>query len=128
MSHQEQHAAPAAESKTKAAPAEKKVARPKDEKHGIARPADLSKGVGRVWAIADEISGKLGSPAPRADVMAKAEAEGMNPSTVATQYGRWRTYNGLKGTAPIRKEKAPKPPKEKKAKAEKASATVEKAQ
>ena len=98
-------------------------AKVKDEKHGITRPADMSKGVGRVWAIADAISSKLGSPAPRADVMAQAKAEGMNESTVATQYGRWRTYNGLKGTAPIRAPKAEKPKKEKKAKAEKAEAT-----
>ena len=102
----------------------------KDVKNGISRPTDLTTGTGRVWAIADTISGALGSPAPRANVMEQAKAEGMNLATVATQYGKWRTYNGLKGTAPIRVEKpvvekAPKAPKALKVpKAPKATATT----
>lgn len=108
----EQTAAPAA-----AAPA------PKVERliaNGVTRPADRTV-TGRVWAISDELSKAAGKPIPRKDVMEKAGAEGLNPATIATQYGKWRVYNGLKGVVTTE----PKPPKPAKApKAPKAGATA----
>lgn len=89
-------------------------ATPKPEKiqaHGVTRPAPGTK-TGRVWEISDELSKAAGKPIARAEVMKKAEAEGINTATVATQYGKWRVFNGLKGVSTTE----PKPPKEKKAK------------
>jgi hypothetical protein len=46
---------------------------------------------GRVWAIADACYEANGKATPdRADVIAKATAEGINPSTVATQFAKWK--------------------------------------
>ena len=65
--------------------------------NGVTRPAPGTS-TARVWEIADEISAKAKAPASRADVLKVAEAAGLNTSTCATQYGRWRVFNGLKGT------------------------------
>ena len=64
--------------------------------NGVTRPADGTS-TARIWEIADEISAKAKAPASRADVLKVAEAEGLNTATCATQYGRWRVFNGLKG-------------------------------
>lgn len=64
--------------------------------NGVTRPADGTS-TARIWQIADEISAKAKAPASRADVLKVAEAEGLNGATCATQYGRWRVFNGLKG-------------------------------
>lgn len=69
---------------------------PRDEQNGIVRPKEGTK-TGRVWEIADAISKKQKSPALRAPVLEEAKSEGINPATAATQYGRWRKYNGLEG-------------------------------
>ena len=86
------------------------AAAPKPEKiqaHGVTRPADGTS-TGRVWAISDELSKAAGKPIERKAVMEKGVSEGLNPATIATQYGKWRVFNGLKGVVA---EKAPKPPK-----------------
>lgn len=102
--------APKAEKPPKAAPAPKP---PKDESNGITRPKADSK-TGRVWAIADEITkSQKGTAATRAQVMEKAVAEDINEATIATQYQRWRVYNGVER---VRAEKPAKPAKEPKAK------------
>ena len=64
--------------------------------NGVTRPADGT-ATARIWQIADEISAAAKAPASRADVLKVAEAEGLNGATCATQYGRWRVFNGLKG-------------------------------
>ncbi len=98
-----------------AAPATPPVPKPpKIENNGVTRPADPSSKTGRVWAISDELSKALGKPVPRTDVMKKGAEEGINPATIATQYGKWRVFNGLKGVLqerPAKPEKAPKVPK-----------------
>jgi len=68
----------------------------KVEQNGVVRPRATTK-TGRVWEISDELSAAKGSPALRKDVLAKATEEGINPATAATQYGRWRKFNGLEG-------------------------------
>lgn len=89
---------------TKTAKAEKKATEPKapkaevvkDTKNGVTRPgAETS--TGKVWAIADTLHAQATKEEPisRAAVIKAAEAQGINVSTAATQYGRWRTYNGL---------------------------------
>jgi len=86
MAKQEQ-AAKTAEAKTEIV---------KDEKNGVVRPGPET-ATGRVWAIADTLnaSSTEENPITRAAVIKQAEAQGINVSTAATQYGRWRTYNGL---------------------------------
>lgn len=88
-------------------PAAPAVAAPKPAKvvqNGVSRPSEGTV-TGYVWKLADQISATLKAPAPRADVMkACAElkaADGVTPSpinaaTAATQYGKWRKFNGLK--------------------------------
>ena len=87
----------------------KKEKAPRDEQNGVVRPKTGTK-TGRVWEISDEVSRKAGEPAPRKDVMDACAKEGINPATAATQYGRWRHYNGLKGASkpgrPSNKSKA----------------------
>jgi len=63
--------------------------------NGVTRPKDGSI-TGRVWKIADEISAATKAPAERKDVMDACKAENINGATAATQYGKWRKFNGLK--------------------------------
>lgn len=78
----------------------------KVQQNGITRPKDGST-TGRVWAIADEISSKAQRPATRKEVIDQVHAEGINTSTGATQYGKWRKFHGLTGEqAPGRGPKA----------------------
>lgn len=75
-----------------AAPVVEKPA--KIEANGVTRPTAGTK-TGRVWEIADELSAAKGGPAERKDVMERGKAEDINPSTVMTQFGRWRAFHGL---------------------------------
>lgn len=77
----------------KPAKAEKLVKPPKDRQNGITRPSAGSK-TGRVWEICDELSAG-GERATRKEVVAQAEAEGINGSTTVTQYGKWARYHGF---------------------------------
>lgn len=79
--------APAAAAPVAAAPAMPK-------QNGVTRPKPGTK-TGRVWEIADALSAQANAPAPRKNVIAQGVAEGINPATLATQYGRWRRFHGL---------------------------------
>ncbi len=68
---------------------------PKIAQNGVTRPG-VNSTTGKVWAFADSISATLKAPAPRADVMKACADAGINPATAATQYGKWRKFNGLK--------------------------------
>lgn len=81
------------------------VAVAKIAQNGVTRPKDGTT-TGRVWAIADEISKKNSAPADRKTVIEQVVAEGINASTGATQYGKWRKFHGLVGeSAPGRAAK-----------------------
>jgi hypothetical protein len=84
-----------AEKDAKRAAREEKISK-KLENNGISRPAASTK-TGTVWEIADAVSAEKGLPADRKTVMERAVAAGINQATVATQYGRWRKFHGLKG-------------------------------
>lgn len=49
---------------------------------------------GKVWVIADRVMGEtgltVGSKELRSKIIAACEAEGVNPGTAATQYGKWK--------------------------------------
>ena len=96
------------ETKTEAPAVEKA---PKVEQNGISRPK-VGTATERVWAIADALSTAAGKAIERKPVLDACEAEGINPATAATQYGRWCKFFGVKH-APV--EKAPKAPKAPKA-------------
>lgn len=76
------------------------------QQNGVTRPRAGTR-TARVWEIADELSAAAGAPAPRSDVLKAFEAEGGNPATGATQYGRWRKFHGLQGTRAPKKAAAP---------------------
>jgi hypothetical protein len=93
---------------------------PKVEQNGVSRPKEGSE-TGKVWTIADNLTATAGKTASRADVVAAATKDGINEATAATQYGRWRKFNGITGTVagdkPAKEPKAPKTPKAPKAEA-----------
>lgn len=91
-----------------AAPKVEKAVQVKITQNGVVRPSHGT-GTGRIWEIADAVSAAIGAPAPRKDVLAQTTVEGINPATAATQYGKWRKFNGLekeKGTAIAKAEAA----------------------
>lgn len=87
-----------------AAPAPEKA--PKIQQNDVTRPKVGTK-TARIWEIADAKSAEAGKPAKRKDVLDAANAEGINVATAATQYGRWRKFNGLKGTDEVETPAAP---------------------
>lgn len=64
--------------------------------NGVTRPADALSKTGQVWTMADKLSAAAGRPIERKAVMDALKAT-INLATIATQYGKWRHYNGLKG-------------------------------
>ena len=85
----------ATKAKVKAAKAPAVAPAPKQpQQNGITRPRDGTLTC-RVWEICDSLSASTKESAKRADVMKQGEAEGLNSSTVATQFGRWRKFHGL---------------------------------
>lgn len=78
---------------------------PSNKVNGVTRPAGEI--TGKVWDVADKLSTKS-NPAERGAVMEACEKLKINRGTIATQYQRWRVYNGL-GRIP-RAKKVPKPP------------------
>ena len=85
-------AAPAAPKEPKAP----KVVR--ETQNGQTKPAEGTK-TGRLWAIIDQISAEKGEPAPRKDVLERAEKEGFNLAMAASLYAHWRKFHGLVGRA-----------------------------
>lgn len=90
----------------------------KDTKNNVTRPS-AGTSTGKVWEICDTLYAQATdeNPITRARVIKAAEAEGVNVSTAATQYGRWRTYMSL-GREPsvaVKGEAAPKKTRAKKA-------------
>lgn len=63
-----------------------------EERNGIRRPAGGA--TGRVWDTADNLSKKHGRPVTRGELF--EALSDMSQGTVATQYGRWRTFYGIK--------------------------------
>jgi hypothetical protein len=75
-----------------------KTVRPKlVQQNGVSRP-NAGTQTARVWEITDALSEQAGKPARRKDVLDIGLKEGLNASTIATQFGRWRKFHGLKGT------------------------------
>lgn len=96
------------------------------EQNGIKRPKSGT-ATGRVWEIADHISGQLEAPASIRAVLEAGKAEGLNDATIKTQYARWRQFHGVTGYVMdprVAEEKARKEA-EKQAAAEKAKAEKE---
>lgn len=88
---------------------------PKIEQNGVSRPK-VGTATERVWAIADSLSTAAGKAVERKPVLDAAVAEGINPATAATQYGRWCKFYGVKHAPAEKAPKEPKAPKASKAK------------
>ena len=117
-------AAKPAEAEEKAA--EPKVERERNEKaNGVVRPAPDTK-TGKVWSIADEMTKEQGTVAKRKDVLNECDAHGIAASTAATQYGRWRKFNGLEGRGDAEETTAKTEKPAKQTKAQKEAAAAEK--
>lgn len=72
------------------------------EANGVRRPKPDG-ACGKVWAFADSLSAQLGQPVPIAQLSAAASAQGINDSTIRTQYALWRKFHGVTGrvTLPV---------------------------
>lgn len=82
-----------------AAKAEKlaaKEANKMPEQNGVRRPKPETE-TGKVWGLADAISSSLGQPTPIANLLKDGQAQGLNDSTIRTQYARWRAFHGITG-------------------------------
>lgn len=64
-----------------------------EERNGVVHPK-AGTACGKVWEVADQLTAKLGHVAERKDVMEVVTQRGINPSTCATQYARWRKFHG----------------------------------
>lgn len=71
-----------------------------DAVNGIALPREGTDSA-KVWAIADEARKQNKGKCPvRSEVLAAATKAKVNEATAATQFARWRTYNGFEGRTP----------------------------
>ena len=66
--------------------------------NGVMEPAPGST-TGRVWEIIETLRRPDGT-VYRQDVMDQCIGEGINPSTAASQWGKWNRFNGMKGGRP----------------------------
>ncbi len=67
--------------------------------HNILRPKS---GVTlRIWEIADELTAALGRQASRADVLERANKEGIHPGTAGKQYNDWRLSYQNRRESPV---------------------------
>jgi membrane protein involved in colicin uptake len=83
-----------ADAKAAAAAAKETVKQP--EQNGVKRPKDGG-ACGKVWASADEMSKAAGAPVAIKDLSTLLEAQGVNDSTIRTQYALWRKFHGITG-------------------------------
>jgi hypothetical protein len=90
-------AAAKAQAKAEAAATKTKVVMP--SQNGITRPRPDG-ACGKVWAIADAISQRIGQAAPINLLAPECSAAGLNDATTRTQYARWKTFNGVFGAVP----------------------------
>lgn len=90
--------------KAKAAQASEKVKVVMPSSNGITRPRPEGS-CGKVWAIADAISQRIGQPVPISMLAPECAAAGLNDATTRTQYARWKQFNGVFG--PVAKPAAP---------------------
>ena len=67
-------------------------------RNNVMEPAAEST-TGRVWEIIYDIQGQDGT-VDRQDVMDQCIGEGINPSTAASQWGRWNRFHGMKRGKP----------------------------
>lgn len=96
---------------------------PKDTKNNVTRPKEGST-TRKIWDLADKAKAANGHNNNRGEVLAAAEKLKINEATAATQFGKWRVYNGITGrvakpkapkVAPKKKPAPPKAPSKKKA-------------
>lgn len=77
----------------------KKVKVSQPQQNGVTRPK-AEGACGKVWAIADSISQRIGEPVSIAMLQKETSQAGLNDATTRTQYARWKQYNGVIGRVP----------------------------
>lgn len=97
--------AKAAKEAAKEAAKAAKEANRQPEQNGIRRPGPTG-ACGRVWALADELSQKLGQAVPIANLLEAGLAENLNASNVRVEYARWKKFHGLTGRIVLAKPEA----------------------
>ena len=85
-----------AKEKAKLEKVEAKKANQMPEQNGVRRPKDGTE-TGKVWKLADDLSAQFGQPTPIANLLDVGQKQGLNDSTIRTQYARWRTFHGIAG-------------------------------
>lgn len=75
---------------------EAKAASAQPSQNDVTRPRPET-ACGQAWALMDELTTKLNSPAPIGLVLQASEKKGLNYDTVKTQYARWKKFNGIVG-------------------------------
>lgn len=81
-----------------ATPAAAAPAMVREKSNGVTRPS-TGTATGRVWEIADALGKAKGGTPARKDVLEAGKAEGLNESTITTQYGRYLKFYGLNRSA-----------------------------
>ena len=69
------------------------------QQNGVTRPRPDG-ACGKVWALADSESARLGQPVPISTLIVATQIAGLNDATTRTQYARWKTFNGVFGNVP----------------------------
>lgn len=78
------------------------------QQNGIRRPKPDTM-CGKAWAIADDLSQKLGQPVPIANLLEATNAAGLNPGNVKAEYAGWRKFHGVTGRVSLPKPAEPAP-------------------
>lgn len=86
----------AAKAAAAAANAETKVKVEMPSQYGVTRPKPDG-ACGKVWALADQLSGALQRPVSISELITETAKAGLNDATTRTQYARWKTFNGIFG-------------------------------
>lgn len=73
-----------------------KQAKQQPTQNGVRRPNPDGL-CGQVWALADELSQKLGQAVPIKNLLDAASELGLNSSNVRTEYARWKKFHSLSG-------------------------------
>lgn len=85
-----------------------KEAKKQPEQNGIRRPGSDG-ACGKCWALFDKLSAEFKQPTPIKQAMAEglAQTPSLDPSTIRTQYARWKKFHGISGSVPALPEAAP---------------------
>lgn len=75
----------------------KRIYKTQPQQNGIRKPFKGTSSY-EVWALADKLTAKLGSPTPIAPLLKKlVDCKHFNLNSVRNEYARWRKFHGISG-------------------------------